>query len=43
MVVMGECLGGGMVVRSGGVRYDERKGRKRCTTQVRNKGEKGRK
>ena len=23
VVVMGKCLGGGMVVQSGGVRYDE--------------------
>ena len=40
VVVVGKCLGGGMVIRSGGVRYGERKGERGCMVQWRNKGEK---
>ena len=40
MEVMGKCLSGGMVIRSGGVRYDERKRERGCTAQWRNEGEK---
>jgi hypothetical protein len=34
-VVMGECLGSGMVVRSGSVRGYERKMERGCMAQVR--------
>ena len=40
VVVMGECLGGGMVIRNGGVRCDERKGKRGYMAQWRNEEEK---